>query len=398
MKITASNLSFQTERTYEEQRTSKREVEILEDRISLNPGTASTSRKIAISDDNLSIKKQPRLFSRVTEMPAPDPEDQINGDPKMAAMKRMIESMTGKKIKLTDLASFQRGKSSSPDLPSYGSNYGSHSSSLFSTAFPNQPPDSSLFSVNSRFSHRDFQQQESLSRQITKSIEMPDIPVQKVRITETNSLYESENTKFEARGIVKNASGEEINFAINLEMGREFYKEERFQMTGEAVMVDPLVVNFGGTPADLTDVRFKFDLDSDGEEEDIPWLTSGSGFLVLDRNGDGVVNNGSELFGPKTGSGFGELAELDEDKNGWIDENDAAFEELSLWSGRSPEGAKLQSIKDAGLGAIAVDSAETLFSVKDKEDNSTLGQIRRTGIYLEEDGKAGTIQQIDLSA
>lgn len=47
----------------------------------------------------------------------------------------------------------------------------------------------------------------------------------------------------------------------------------------------------------MTSQRFKFDLNADGQNEDINFATNGSGYLALDRNGDGRINNGSELFG-----------------------------------------------------------------------------------------------------
>ncbi len=395
MKITASQLSFNTERKYEEQRVSTRAVEILEDRISLSPKKSKATEKPETISVKLNIGKHPQLFAGITELPAPDPEDQINGDPKLAAMKRMIESMTGRKIKLTDISGFSQDASSSapssfPFSSPASSGISGNTSQSTSNSFIKTNTENMLSRLHSRSG--------KISRpgEMTRPDEMPEIPVQRVRITEFNSLYESEATNFKARGVVRNAAGEDISFSLNLDMKREFYAEEQIQITGDAILTDPLVVNFGGTPADLTDVRFKFDLNSDGEEEEIPWLAAGSGFLVLDRNRDGVVNNGSELFGPQTNNGFNELAKLDEDGNGWIDENDSAFEKLSVWSGESPETAELKSIKESGIGAIAVSSADTLFSLKDR-NNETLGQIRRTGIYLEEDGKVQTIQQLDLS-
>ena len=63
---------------------------------------------------------------------------------------------------------------------------------------------------------------------------------------------------------------------------------------------------------ELSDQTFYFDLDADGKEEEISVL-NGSGYLALDKNGDGVINDGSELFGTKNGDGFADLARYDED-------------------------------------------------------------------------------------
>lgn len=65
----------------------------------------------------------------------------------------------------------------------------------------------------------------------------------------------------------------------------------------------------------LTEAKYNFDLDSDGREDLISFVRPGSGFLALDLNGDGRVNDGRELFGPATGDGFAELARYDQDGN-----------------------------------------------------------------------------------
>ena len=69
-------------------------------------------------------------------------------------------------------------------------------------------------------------------------------------------------------------------------------------------LFDPLIVNIGSDTADVCDQTFKFDLDADGTEDEISMLGKGSGFLALDKNGDGKINDGSELFGTKSGDGF----------------------------------------------------------------------------------------------
>lgn len=83
---------------------------------------------------------------------------------------------------------------------------------------------------------------------------------------------------------------------------------------------------------DKLDLSDKSDLDADGMEDQISFVLPGSGFLALDLNGDGRINDGRELFGPETGDGFAELARYDEDGNQWIDENDPVFERLRIWT------------------------------------------------------------------
>lgn len=210
------------------------------------------------------------------------------------------------------------------------------------------------------------------------------------------SYVEHEETRFAARGVVHTADGRTLRFAVELSFSRhlEIESEAHLRLGDAARPVDPLVLRFSGPAAQLGNQRFSFDLDADGAAESLPGLAGGNGFLVFDRNGDGVANDGRELFGPATGNGFGELAALDDDGNGWIDEADSAWERLAVWSGRD---GGLTSLAASGVGALALARVPTPFSVKD-DAGQTLATWRDSGIYLREDGEVGTVHQIDLSA
>lgn len=212
------------------------------------------------------------------------------------------------------------------------------------------------------------------------------------------SYSEVEQTSFAASGVVQTVDGREIRFSLSLQMARSYHEESDTSISlGDARQKkDPLVLNFGGTAAQLSSQRFKFDLNADGQAEEINFVTGGSGFLVLDRNGDGKANNGSELFGARSGDGFAELAALDSDHNGWIDESDAAYEQLRVWTKDAAGQDKLTTLREANVGALALARVATPFDLKDS-NNALMGQIRSSGIFLQEDGKAGTMQQIDLT-
>lgn len=212
--------------------------------------------------------------------------------------------------------------------------------------------------------------------------------------------YESEQTAFAAEGVVKTADGREINFALELAMSRERLEEEYISVRAgdqQQELVDPLVLNFDGGAAELTDTKFAFDLDSDGEDESVSFLRGGSAFLAFDRNGNGTIDDGSELFGPTTGDGFAELAQYDEDSNGFIDEADSVYNKLSLYNKDGSGQDQLTSLKDGNVGAIYLGNVDTEFSLKDQEGNLD-GQVRSSSIFLEEDGGVGSVQQVDLSA
>ncbi len=209
---------------------------------------------------------------------------------------------------------------------------------------------------------------------------------------------EQETTCFDAKGVVKTADGREIPFNMNVEMSREFTQmAENYIDFGKPRLCDPLVINLNGNVADVADQKFMFDLDADGNEEEISMLESGSGYLALDKNGDGIINDGSELFGTSNGNGFADLAQYDKDSNGWIDEADEIFDKLRIWVKDADSNDNLMSLSEAGVGAIYLGSRDTEFSLNNLSDNHTNGVIRKTGMFLYENGQAGTMQQLDLA-
>ncbi len=212
------------------------------------------------------------------------------------------------------------------------------------------------------------------------------------------SYHEEEATSFAAEGVVRTKDGKEINFQLALDMNREYHREDSvsIRLGQEQEKVDPLVINFDGDTVALTDAKFEFDLDSDGDQESISFLKSNSGFLAFDRNGDGVINNGSELFGPSSGNGFAELAAYDQDGNNFIDEGDEIYNKLSVYNKNAEGEDQLTSLRDTGVGAIYLNNVSTEFSLNDT-NNEQDGQVRTSSIYLEEDGGVGTVQQVDLS-
>lgn len=212
---------------------------------------------------------------------------------------------------------------------------------------------------------------------------------------------ESESTTYQTEGIVKTSDGREISFGINLSMSRAFMEETQINRVVDDVIsfYDPLVINLDAPTAAVTDQTFFFDINCDEKKEKIATLSSGSGFLALDKNGDGIINDGSELFGTNSGDGFKDLSEYDSDGNGWIDENDDVYEHLKVWTKNQDGTDKLLTLKEADVGAIFLGNVSTNFDLKNVETNDTLARIQSTGIFLHEStGAAGTIQHVDFSA
>lgn len=212
--------------------------------------------------------------------------------------------------------------------------------------------------------------------------------------------HESEQTRFRAQGAVRTQDGREIRITLALDMQRvhEAGSTVTLRVGGaapEPQPKDPLVINLDGHAVTLSDARIAFDLDADGTPDWLPFLGSGSGFLALDRNGNGVIDDGSELFGVHSGDGFADLAAFDEDGNGWIDENDSVFADLRIWR-RADDGQQtLASLAAHGVGALYLGRAASPFGLRDGA-NAALADVISTGVFLHEDGRVGSLQQIDV--
>ncbi len=217
-----------------------------------------------------------------------------------------------------------------------------------------------------------------------------------VKNVKVSSFFaEREHTTFSTVGVAKTEDGRIINFDIDLEMSREFAAQFEGQWQEDVVFTDPLVINLEGNNAELTDQKFLFDIDGDGTKESISNLQRGSGYLAYDKNGNGIIDDGNELFGAKTGNGFAELSAYDADGNGWIDENDPIFEKLKIWTQDASGNTKLIGLADADVGAIYLGNVPTDFTLE--SEGEVHGQIRSTGFYLKESGGSGTIQHVDVA-
>lgn len=214
---------------------------------------------------------------------------------------------------------------------------------------------------------------------------------------EENYCFEQETLDFSSSGCVTTEDGRTIEFDVNLHMSRSFEQYYRREGLEIPQMCDPLVLNFDGDASALSDVKFEFDLDCDGEKEMISRLCDGQGCLALDKNNDGIVNDGSELFGTKSGDGFADLEKYDEDGNGWIDENDSVFDKLKIWVMDEEGNETLLSLREKGVGAIFLGNSKNDFSLRSVETGNLNGIIRSMGMFLYEDGNVGMMSQLDIA-
>jgi len=205
-----------------------------------------------------------------------------------------------------------------------------------------------------------------------------------------------ETTGFAAAGRIETDDGQILDMDLSLVMhNQQSYQSDTYTKQ-TVVFKDPLVLSFDGRSAELSDSSFLFDLDQDGVVDLMPYLVEGSGWLAYDRNNDGIINDGSELFGVTSGNGFEDLSAYDDDNNGFIDEADKVFESLQIWT-KSEDSDQLFSLAEQDVGAIGLASSNTPF-MQYQGDGSIVGAVRETGFYLKESGGAGLMQQIDIAS
>lgn len=376
MKIESSTVAMASQSSYKEATKTVESLRVWGPQ-SNSITTPSTPTK---GMDTLEISEQAKnlQLNTPTSVSATTSDDETTSlsskdEQEMLLLKRMIEALTKKKIKFVKPT---RATLADPKMSqAIQSAYASRSSLLSAAAgwaqglAGAQPRSSASNSTGGGFEY---------SQSVTH--------------------YESQSTSFQAQASVTTADGRQINIDLQLNLSREFMSQSNLTIQGgdQPVQVDPLVINYDAGSASVTEEKYAFDIDANGTLDQISFVGPGSGFLALDLNEDGVINDGSELFGPQSGNGFDDLAQYDADGNNWIDENDAIYNKLQIWSKDSSGKDVLMALGQQGVGAIYLGNVSTSFALKGA-DNQTNAQLQRTGIYLNENGSAGTIQHIDLT-
>lgn len=232
-----------------------------------------------------------------------------------------------------------------------------------------------------------------LSKAILQNLSSNTAIQDKIELSHTS--VESQGLNFTASAKVM-ADGKEINISMDVTLSRSFVQTTTLDVdTINQMLKDPLVISLDGNMPSLSNNKFSFDIDSDGKKDQISLLKNGNGFLALDKNNNGIIDNGNELFGTKSGDGFADLSKYDDDKNGWIDANDKIFDKLRIWH-KTDTKDELLALGEVGIGAIFLGNTKTPFSLK-SSSNEFLGEIRKSGIVLFKDNKAGIISHIDMA-
>ena len=196
---------------------------------------------------------------------------------------------------------------------------------------------------------------------------------------------------------LKNFSNGKFGIVLTRDVDDE---KNRFDQTSQ--VTSPIILDLDRDGVETVNLRSNtyFDADGNGFAEQTGWASPDDGLLVLDRNGDGIINNGGELFGSETrlnngtkaANGFQALDELDVNRDGKIDAADAAYGQLRIWRDTDGDGYsrpdELKTLSEAGVFSINTGYARSNYI--DANDN----EHKQVGSFTKTDGTTGTATDV----
>ncbi len=190
----------------------------------------------------------------------------------------------------------------------------------------------------------------------------------------------------------------EFSKKITSETHKKFY-------TARTTKYDPLILDLDGDGynVETKELGANFDLDKNGFAEKINW-TSRDGFLCLDLNGNGTIDDGGELFGDQTlladgttaKNGFEALAQYDSNGDGVIDAGDEIFDSLRIWvdadgNGITGEG-EMKTLAELGIVSINLGYENV------NDETGTEATIGNSATFTREDGTTGGVAELWVSS
>ena len=181
---------------------------------------------------------------------------------------------------------------------------------------------------------------------------------------------------------------------------------------------DPLTFDLDSDGLETVGVNNKnpvfFDHDADGVKTATGWIAPDDGFLVLDRDGNGKIDDGTELFGDSTPlldaernvigkaeDGFAALAQEDTNNDGVVDSNDANFANLRIWQDLNQDGIsqaeELKTLEEAGIASISVTKTEHSKVLPNGNLIADLGTYTRTDGSTATVGETAELGDVDLN-
>ncbi|MBD9446917.1 DUF5801 repeats-in-toxin domain-containing protein [Rhizobium sp. RHZ01] len=165
-----------------------------------------------------------------------------------------------------------------------------------------------------------------------------------------------------------------------------------------ASSIDPIILDLDHNGIALTslDNGVQFDINADGHKDQIAWTSASDGILAFDVDGNGKIDNGSEIFSPHFAGGsyvdgLAALATLDSNHDGKIDATDEAFSKLTVWQDLNHNGitdsGELSSLADHSISGISLDASTSGTEINGQS-------ILADGSYTLTDGSTGHFVEV----
>lgn len=171
----------------------------------------------------------------------------------------------------------------------------------------------------------------------------------------TVQFQQTSSVQFQGQIVVR--SGDEV---------RVIESRQAAEQNQQVQQAEPLVFDLDGDGLELTTVQdgVRFDIKGNGQIVQTAFVTGDDAFLALDRNGNGIIDSGKELFGDQHGAanGIEELRKFDDNHDGYIDSNDAVYDRLRLFVDQNGDGVsqsnELLSLQDESIARISLAAKE----------------------------------------
>jgi hypothetical protein len=188
------------------------------------------------------------------------------------------------------------------------------------------------------------------------------------------STYNMNNWKWGVKDVGTNDSidsdvvGDGISKVNVTSTAKTFLESGENDMSWDAA-ITPIAIDLNGDgvkTVSRADSPGAFDLLGNGKEIQSGWLSGNDGFLAIDSNGNGLIDNISELFGGlNKGDGFSKLISFDSNGDGWVDFSDNDFAGLKIWQdangNHQTDAGELFGLTDAGVASLNVNFNELPF-------------------------------------
>lgn len=168
-------------------------------------------------------------------------------------------------------------------------------------------------------------------------------------------------------------------------------------------LLSPIILDLDGDGIEMKSIKKSkamFDMNGDGSLDDTGWTGKGDGFLVIDRNNDGLINSASELSfaaeDPEARSDLEALAVLDNNNDRVLNKDDARFKELKVWVDANGNGVtdagELKTLEEVGITEIGL-AGRAVSGTAKIGDNVLIS----TATFKRSNGGTGTVGNVALA-